>query len=194
VVSEKHNIAIAFSGTGIAGTEPASELGKLISAESTLPDVFGAALIEWGKELYKKMYGADAPQRERPTCKMLVVNPEGIDSRFWRLGLNRDPEVKPDIAGYMINGDESNPANFWPEYFKAEKKDQLDLDSATGVAVTTILTGGRINPYAVYGLEIYQYNKQWNALSQKQIESICDRFDVIDKNFTKEIFKVSSSL
>ena len=116
---------------------------------------------------------------------LLIANPNAQYNPFWKLRVGE--ECSDDLSEkYMVNGDETNTAIFWPEYFKCDTK-LYDVNAASRIVASTILMGGELNSYGVRGLEIWHYDKSWKRLPSATIDDVLSRFDELKKNLERSI-------
>jgi hypothetical protein len=88
----------------------------------------------------------------------------------------------------MVNGNESNPAIFWPVYFKCDTQ-ALHVAVVTNIAALTITMGGDLNPYGINGLEVWQFKEEWRRLPLKEIEAIVARLQALKNLVADSILK-----
>jgi len=189
----RHDIAVAMSGTGSLGDNPASDLAEFLAGQETIPKL-SLLLEEWGNRLFKKQQMSDGMDQDDlkqlafPLFTFLVVSPHS-EVCFYKLRINLTSST--DLSNsFIVNGHENNPAIFWLEYIKANKP--LSLDSATGIAAVTLLSGGEINPYGVGGLEIHQWTSgRWGHFTPKQIQATENRFAKFQKRLTQSACEMS---
>ena len=98
----------------------------------------------------------------------------------------------------MVNGNEGNPAIFWPEFWRCDRE-RLGVKEATLVSAVTILMGAKINCWGVGGLEIWQYEKRWKPIQKGEIDSITDYcedfYRIVQRHlFTDHFSRKDSSL
>lgn len=183
----KQDITIAFAGW----SDPDDSAGeKLARHLDSLPPVTDAdikgVLIAWGDDYYQSRFSEG--RSYAPLLTLLVARPS---SRYplLKLRVNNGSNVLSSEK-YLVNGNESNTAIFWPEYFKVDKT-MYDLQAATAIAGMTILMGGEINGAGVGGLEIWQYTNQWKEVSPEEIEGLRGRFDLLQRGIKKAVLPAS---
>jgi len=181
---ERHDIAIALAGWSDLDASVGKDLADhLDSLQAITNDDIGGILMRWGDSYYAQSRLAGA-QSFTPLASLLVVRP-AARYPLLKLRVNYKSNVLPSEK-YLVNGNESNTAIFWPEYLKVY--DELyDLDAATMIAATTILMGAKLNDPGVGGLEIWQYTDQWKPVPPEEIEALRVRFDLLQRGIRKAI-------
>jgi hypothetical protein len=194
VLNQKHGIAIAIAGRGDPDINPAKELDRELSSVDTIreahPDDGGLEqkLLDWGNAFFRQ-HRQEQHDLENPLCRLLVVNPKTY-YRFVRLYVNFVSFTRHD-TNCMVNGHESNPAIFWPQYTRGHDH-ELTLAQATGVAATTILMGCAIEPRTISGLEICQYDgAAWKRFTEQHTAKIKSRFASFSDATKQAVFLMS---
>ncbi len=161
-INEKHQIGFALAGATPTGADAPKDLDDALTAVAQLPKDFAAWLEQWAEQ-YAKRY---------PTikCSFLVVNPTADANRIVTLPVEAENcRAAPDLR-CRLHPDPTNPANFWPQYFKCQEKPTVD--AATKIAAITIFMGGKLSPLGISGLEVLQYRKEWRRLTERDIETL----------------------
>src|SRR5208283_773266 len=81
----------------------------------------------------------------------------------------------PSFKWAVLNGNHTNPAILWPEFFRCEGN--YNIKQATNIAALTILMGGDINPRGVRGLEIWQYRSGWVSLADQELLGLTAKYE-----------------
>ena len=184
---ERHDIAVGFAGLG-EGSKPHMELAEHLSALDTIPDVIESILTEWADRYFKGRFSG--PEYEEynpfiPICTLLVVNPKTEYCPFWKVRVLKESNALPS-SEYLVNGNETNTAIFWPEYFRCDEE-VYDLQTATSIAAFTVLMGSRLNPFGVGGLEIWKYQDGWGQSKPTEIEAIRRKFRRFERTLSRSI-------
>lgn len=190
--SQRHQLAIALAGGGSLDTNPTKELAEFLSAQDVIPDNLEPLLTKWGDDLFAKEYPEHADRKlcfARQIYSILVVNPNTEFQCFWKLFVNRKSRCR-DSSRYMVSGDDTNWAVFWPQYLRAGSG-ELKIGEATGVAAATILMGHVLNPSGVDDLEIWQYDKSWNGFHPDKIAAIKQRFAGFQERTKRSVLDIS---
>ena len=193
VFSERHELAIALAGGGSIDANPTKELADYLSRQDEIPDNLEPLLKEWGDKLFLKEYPEYARNRlrlPRDSYSILIINPKTTHCCFWKLFVNC-PSVCRESSRYMVSGDDTSWAVFWPQYLKAGSG-LLSLDEATGVAATTILMGHVLSPSAVDDLEIWRHNKTWSEFDPAQITAIKAGFRAFEERTKASVFTLAA--
>jgi hypothetical protein len=175
VFGSRYNVAVAMAGEGAIGTDPAKELADHLSGLDLLPeDYIGPVVVEWGNAYAGKHLSRMSFNPELPLFSLLVVTPDAEGCRLCKLFVGRDVADVPS-SRYLVNGHDNSPAIFWLEWMRADDP-AIGLEPATGIAITTVLTAGELNPYGIGGIEVHQFSgglwKHWtlaecdNAIAQ----------------------------
>jgi hypothetical protein len=171
-VSKRHDILVALEGGGVGESDPAQQMVDYLSSEHEVSDGLSELLGKWGNRYFEAKF--QGQKHEFPLFRLLVVNPPTGYLPFWKLRV-RQTSTCQSSSTFMVNGNDSNSAIFWPEYFKCDK--QLhDLPTTVRIAALTILMGSQLNPYGVGGLEIWKYDHTWIAVTPTQIETLKQEF------------------
>ena len=176
VFGSRHGVAVSMAGAGELGIDPARELAEHLSATDSLPGHLGDTLSKWADAFYCK-HGRGGS--DLPLCWLQVVYPMAEFSKLYTLRV----AYKSSETGscrYLVNGHDNSPAVFWLEWMKADEP-SISLESATGIAITTVLTAGELNPYGIGGIEVHQFSsglwKHWtlaecdNAIAQHKAQA-----------------------
>lgn len=190
----RHDIAVAMSGAGLLGDNPARDLADFLAGQKTIPDSLSLLLEDWGNERFKKQEMSDGvdeaelKQHAFPFFTLLVVNPH-TEHCFSKLRINFRSSTDPSNT-FIVNGHDHNAAIFWLEYLKADKP--LPLASATGIAALTLLSDAEIHPYGVGGLEIHEWaSGRWRTFTPKQIQATENRFAEFQEMLTPSAYQMS---
>lgn len=175
VASRRHEIAAALAGHSDQGKDPTEELAEYLSEQNAIPDDISPLLLKWGDQYFQRKYPGE--KHDFPLFTVLVVNPRTEYAPFRKLRVRRESDDQVSET-YMVNGNESNSAVFWLDYFKCDKK-LYDIETATRIAASTILSASELNPYAIGGLEVWQYQKSWSRLTRAQLEAEIVRFETV---------------
>jgi hypothetical protein len=182
VLSKRHEVAIAFSGSDERSSDPAKGLADYLSEQGAIPeephDV--VHLLEgWGSE-----FAQSKTPEQLTRCTLLVIIPHHPRCRAYKLLVDSNSHADMSYT-YMVAGDENNPAIFWPEYLKCDEE-RYDLHATTKIAAYTILMAAKLNSPGVGGLEIWQYDGAWRSLQLSEIESIEASFAVSQASIREE--------
>ena len=161
VFGSRHNIAVAMAGEGAIGTDPARDLAENLSGITSLPSGYiGPKAIEWGKTYAERYLSKAIFNPELPMFSLLVVTPDADGPKLCKLNIGREV-VEIASSRYLVNGHDNSPAMFWLEWMGADDP-LIGLEAATGIAITTVLTAGELNPYGIGGIEVHQFsNGAW---------------------------------
>lgn len=184
-ISKRHNVAVGVSGVPHPEANPIREFADFISELESVPEDFGEVIDQWVSQ-YQKRYGPDW------AFVLLIVNPASQHSPIWRLEVSTKVISVPG-RGYWVNGNETNSAIMWPEFYKCDETPPRDLNTAVNVAALTILTGQELNPSGVSGLEIWKYTGTWRRADRAEILAIADRFGRLKQDIDRFIHAAPSN-
>jgi len=180
----KHDIAVAFAGTDGRGVEPARKLTEHLSDMGVIPEDPRAVLEKWGNEFFQSKYPGET--HASPVCVLLVVIPQSIFCIAYKLYVGNESRLDQSFQ-YLISGNESNAAIFWPEYLGCDNETH-EMDVAVRIAAYTILMGAQLNPAGVGGLEIWRYEDGWKPVSRVAVDGIRENFGEFHGGIRSAIF------
>jgi len=165
-VNEAHQIAIALGGYSPAGIDEAKVLDNELTETASLPDDFAQWVEGWANK-----YVASNPETN---CSLLIVHPKADQYRVLTLPLVKDRCRAVPNPRSVLHPDPTNPANFWPQYFRCDQRP--NLQQAIYMAAVTVLMAAGLNPFGVSGLELLQYSgDRWRRFKEKEVEAVEDR-------------------
>ena len=185
VFEDRHNLAVGMAGGGIVGEDATLELAGHLQSLETIPDSLGPILRDWGNRYFRGHYPSEVRNASFPVCKMLVVNPNTEYCQLWMLRVNW--ESTDDCSSRcMVNGNDINPAIFWLEYLKADKRPTVE--DAAGIAAITIGMAAELNPFGVGGLELHEFKDgKWRHWSQQELDSSENGFTALQDQIRRGI-------
>jgi hypothetical protein len=176
---EVHGVLIALAGYT---ANPDSEPGQtLIEHLRKCTSVDQRIIIDWLRKYAEKAKRS----HDEDNISILVVHPSAQYGKILTVKINNYRVDSTEHRWIAINGNQSNPAVFWPEYFKC--RGGHTLGEATNIAAITILAGEELNPYGVGGLEIFQYDSKWRCLSEEETASIASKYKSLKTYLNKLI-------
>jgi hypothetical protein len=168
---ENHKIVIALSGVtfGFEEAEPAPALKRHLDSIIHIPDT-RKTLKEWGDGYFKETFSTSI-EEAKSAVRLLIANAELKHDPFHVLDVASNSNVSSTKGMYVVTGDSRNSAIFWPAFFHCDAS-RHDLTAVTNIAAATILMGHKFNNDGVGGLDLWQFQDEWEQLGPEKIEGL----------------------